>query len=103
MYGRRPQSPYTISVPMQVKLCVKRGFQRLRGDISLALSGIIGNTIIALIIGSVFYNLADNTGSFYSRGALLFFAILLNAFSSALEVYYLIWSTPRMQWLTLTA
>jgi hypothetical protein len=27
-----------------------------------------------------------NTGSFYSRGALLFFAILLNAFSSALEV-----------------
>jgi ATP-binding cassette, subfamily G (WHITE), member 2, PDR len=41
---------------------------------------------MALIIGSVFYNLSFNTGSFYSRGALLFFAILLNAFSSALEV-----------------
>ena len=86
MYGRRTQSPYTISVPMQVKLCIRRGFQRLRGDISLPLSGGIGNTIIALIIGSVFYNLPDNTASFYSRGALLFFAILLNAFSSALEV-----------------
>ena len=83
---QRPRSPYTISIPMQVRLCVGRGFQRLRGDMSLFLSGIIGNTIMALIIGSVFYNLPDNTGSFYSRGALLFFAILLNAFSSALEI-----------------
>jgi ATP-binding cassette, subfamily G (WHITE), member 2, PDR len=36
--------------------------------------------------GSVFYNLEDSTVSFYSRGVLLFFAILLNAFASALEV-----------------
>jgi ATP-binding cassette subfamily G (WHITE) protein 2 (PDR) len=85
-FRRRPHSPYTISVPMQVRLCVTRGFQRLRGDLSLALSGAIGNFIMALIIGSVFYNLPFNTGSFYSRGVLLFFAILLNAFSSALEV-----------------
>lgn len=71
---------------MQVKLCISRGFQRLRGDATLALSGMIGNTIIALIIGSVFYNLQSNTGNLYYRGALLFFAVLLNAFSSALEV-----------------
>jgi ATP-binding cassette subfamily G (WHITE) protein 2 (PDR) len=71
---------------MQIRLCMTRGFQRLRGDMSLALSGMIGNFIMALIIGSVFYNLPFDTGSFYSRGALLFFAILLNAFSSALEV-----------------
>ncbi len=71
---------------MQVKLCVRRGFQRLQGDLSLLLTGIIGNTIMALIIGSVFYNLQDNTASLYSRGALLFFSVLLNAFSSSLEV-----------------
>jgi len=71
---------------MQVKLCVRRGFQRLRGDLSLLLTGMIGNTIMALIIGSVFYNLQNNTASLYSRGALLFFAVLLNAFSSSLEV-----------------
>lgn len=41
---------------------------------------------MALIIGSVFYNLPADTQSFYSRGVLLFFAILLNAFSSYLEV-----------------
>lgn len=71
---------------MQIKLCVSRGFHRLRGDMSIMLSGMIGNTIMALIIGSIFYNLPSDTGSFYSRGVLLFFAILLNAFSSFLEV-----------------
>ena len=90
-YARRAKSPYTISVPMQVKLCVERGFERLRGDMSLSLSSLIGNSIMALIIGSVFFNLKDDTGSFYSRGALLFFAILLNAFSSALEVRSQVW------------
>lgn len=84
--GQRIRSPYQISIPMQARLCVDRGFQRLRGDASIALSGIIGNSIMALIIGSVFYNLQPTTGSFYSRGALLFFAILLNAFASSLEV-----------------
>ncbi|KAL8874372.1 MAG: hypothetical protein Q9174_000271 [Haloplaca sp. 1 TL-2023] len=83
---QRVTSPYTISYPMQIGLCVRRGFQRLRGDASLALTGIIGNTIMALLIGSVFYDLPENTESFYSRGALLFFAILLNAFSSYLEI-----------------
>lgn len=42
--------------------------------------------MIALIISSVFYNLPSTTSSFYSRGALLFFATLLNAMSSAIEV-----------------
>ena len=40
-------------------------------------------------VGSVFYNLGSDTGSFFSRGALLFFAILMNAFSSALEVGFI--------------
>ena len=70
----------------QIGLCTTRGFQRLKGDHSMTMSQLIGNFIMALIIGSVFYNLQPNTDSFYSRGALLFFAVLLNAFSSALEV-----------------
>jgi ATP-binding cassette, subfamily G (WHITE), member 2, PDR len=41
---------------------------------------------MAIIIGSVFFNLQQSTQTFYARGALLFFAILLNAFGSALEV-----------------
>lgn len=75
-----------MSVMEQINLCMVRGFQRLKGDASLTTSQLIGNFIMALVIGSVFYQLEDTTSSFYSRGALLFFAVLLNAFSSALEV-----------------
>lgn len=44
---------------------------------------------MSLIISSIFYNMPETTSSFFQRGALLFFAVLLNAFSSALEVYSL--------------
>ena len=53
---------------------------------ALLITGIIFNSVMALVVGSVFYNLPNNNGSLYSRGALLFFAILLAAFASALEV-----------------
>lgn len=84
--NQRIKSPYTLSVVQQVKLCVQRGFQRLQGDMTLMLTGFIGNAVMALIIGSVFYNLPNETSSLYSKGALLFFAILMAAFQSALEV-----------------
>ncbi|KAJ5204724.1 ABC multidrug transporter C [Penicillium cinerascens] len=95
--GQRVRSPYTLSVMEQINLCMARGFQRLKGDASLTLSQLIGNFIMALIIGSVFYNLQDDTDSFYSRGALLFFAVLLNAFSSALEILTLYAQRPIVE------
>jgi ATP-binding cassette subfamily G (WHITE) protein 2 (PDR) len=84
--GMRAKSPYTISIPMQIKLCVERGLQRLQGDLTLFLSTVLGNAVMGLIISSVFYNLDGTTASFFSRGALLFFAILFAAMSSILEV-----------------
>ena len=71
---------------MQIKLCVHRGYRRLRGDMAILISGIVFNSIMALVVGSVFYDLPNDTSSLYSRGALIFFAILLAAFASALEV-----------------
>ncbi|KAJ5725406.1 ABC multidrug transporter C [Penicillium malachiteum] len=95
--NQRTGSPFTMSVMQQVNLCMIRGFQRLKGDASLTLSQLIGNFIMALIIGSVFFNLQDVTSSFYSRGALLFFAVLLNAFSSALEILTLYAQRPIVE------
>lgn len=95
--NQRVGSPYTISIFEQVSLCMVRGFQRLKGDASLTISQLIGNFIMALIIGSVFYNLPNDTSSFYSRGALLFFAVLLNAFSSALEILTLYAQRPIVE------
>jgi ABC-type multidrug transport system ATPase subunit len=61
---QRPGSPYTISMLNQIKICIVRGFQRLRGDLSLTMTALIGNFIMALIIGSVFFNLPETTASF---------------------------------------
>nr|POE54265.1 zeb2-regulated abc transporter 1 [Quercus suber] len=82
----RAQSPYTLSLATQVRLCVERGYQRIRGDMGVLISGVLFNSIMALVIGSVFYNLPNETNSLYFRGSLLFFSILLVAFSSSLEV-----------------
>ena len=52
---------------------------------------------MALIISSVFYNMKPDTGSFFSRGALLFFAVLTNAFASALEILTLYAQRPIVE------
>lgn len=93
----RATSPYTISFPMQVRICMTRGFQRLKGDMSMAISTVVGNTAMALVIASVFYNQPDNTGSFIPRGTALFFAILFNAMSSALEILTLYAQRPIVE------
>lgn len=95
--GQRIKSPYTLSVVQQVGVCMRRGFQRLKGDYSLTASALIGNFIIALIVGSAFYNQPETTASFYGRAALLFYAILLSAFSSALEILTLYAQRPIVE------
>ncbi|KAG2420320.1 ABC transporter CDR4 [Aspergillus terreus] len=93
----RAASPYTLSYPMQVRLCLHRGFLRLKGDMSMTLASVIGNSIMSLVIASVFYNLDGTTNSYFSRGALLFFSILLNAFASALEILTLWQQRPIVE------
>lgn len=95
--SQRPKSPFTLSYMQQIQLCLWRGWRRLIGDPSLSLGALIGNFIMALIISSVFYNMQPNTDSFYQRGALLFFACLMNAFSSALEILTLYAQRPIVE------
>ncbi|CAH0028476.1 unnamed protein product [Clonostachys rhizophaga] len=84
--GQRPKSPYTMSYVQQVLLCLWRAYRRLIGSPDITIGQLVGNIAMAFIISSVFYNLPMTTGSFYQRCALLFFAVLMNAFSSALEI-----------------
>ncbi|KAL4960885.1 pleiotropic drug resistance family ABC transporter [Aspergillus stella-maris] len=95
--GTRAGSPYTLSYAGQIRLCLERGFLRLKGDMSMTLATTIGNSIMALIISSIFYNLDSTTDAFFSRGALIFFAVLLNAFSSALEILTLWQQRPIVE------
>jgi ABC-type multidrug transport system ATPase subunit/ABC-type multidrug transport system permease subunit len=95
--SQRLKSPFTLSYVQQIQLCLWRGWRRLMGDPSLTLGALIGNFIMALIIASVFYDLQPNTASFYQRGALLFFACLMNAFASALEILTLYAQRPIVE------
>ncbi|KAH6633454.1 ABC transporter CDR4 [Boeremia exigua] len=95
--GMRAKSPYTLSYTQQIKLCLWRGFVRLKADPSITLTQLIANSIMALIISSVFFNLQPTTSSFYQRSALLFFAILMNAFGSALEILTLYAQRPIVE------
>lgn len=83
---QRTRSPYTLSYWKQIRLCMWRELQRLKGDPSVPITMLIVNFLEALIIASIFYNLPRNTSSFFMRGAVLFMMVLLNAFGSMLEI-----------------
>lgn len=84
--GQRLNSPYTLTYSQQVQLCLWRGIRQLIADPWLSVSMVIANACFALIVSSLFYNLDTSTSSFFSRGCVLFVAILFNAFASALEI-----------------
>jgi ABC-type multidrug transport system ATPase subunit len=93
----RPKSPYIISVTMQIKLNTVRAYQRLWNDAASTVSTIVTNIIMALIIGSVFYGTPDATAGFTSKGATLFFAVLLNALTAMSEINSLYSQRPIVE------
>ena len=94
---QRVSSPYTLSFMGQIKLCLWRGFKRLSADPSLTVTQFVANAVNALVVGSLFYNLPYDTSSVQARGALLFFAVLLNGFGSALEILMLYAQRPIVE------
>ncbi|KAH8883702.1 ABC-2 type transporter [Thozetella sp. PMI_491] len=84
----RPGSPYTISIGMQIRLNTIRAYQRIWGDKSSTVVNAGMQLVIALIIGSIFYQPSSNdaTAGFYSKGAALFIAVLANALASLSEI-----------------
>ncbi|CAI7589433.1 hypothetical protein PCG10_001645 [Penicillium crustosum] len=95
--SQRVKSPYTLSYIQQTSLCLWRGWKRLLADPSLAYIQLGGNSIMALVLGSIFFNLHNDTNSFYGRGGLIFFALLLSAFASVLEILTLYEQRPIIE------
>ncbi|OJJ46022.1 hypothetical protein ASPZODRAFT_16617 [Penicilliopsis zonata CBS 506.65] len=93
----RPTSPYLLSAPMQVRLCLRRAFQRLRNDLPTAMSTVIVQVVLSLIIGSIFYNSPDDTSAFFEKGAVLYMAVLMNALITVNEIMMLYSQRPIVQ------
>ncbi|KAH7074912.1 ABC transporter CDR4 [Paraphoma chrysanthemicola] len=80
------KSPWSLSCSAQLGLCVRRALKRLRNQIQVPISNIVANGVLALIVGSIFYDLDETSKSFYGRSVLIFFATMLNGFMSGFEV-----------------
>ncbi|KAM0257790.1 hypothetical protein ACHAPA_011586 [Fusarium lateritium] len=93
----RPKSPYIITLPMQIRLTTKRAYQRIWNDLSATATSVGSNVIMALIIGSVYYGTGDATASFYSKGAVLFMGILMNALAAISEINNLYAQRPIVE------
>lgn len=95
----RHGSPYTITVGQQLKLNVKRAYQRVWGDKASTVVNAVMQVVTALIIGSIFYSPAnyDSTAGFYAKGAALFIAVLSNALASASEITTLYAQRPIVE------
>ncbi|KAG9564768.1 putative ABC multidrug transporter, partial [Aureobasidium melanogenum] len=93
----RLKSPYMISIPMQIKLNTKRSYQRVWNDLPSTTAAIGVNVFMSLIIGSIFYGTPDGTVSFFSKGAVLFFAVLLNALQAMNEINSLYAQRPIVE------
>lgn len=93
----RSASPYILSVPMQIRLCTRRAYQRMLNDLPTALSPVVVQLILSLIIGSVFYNTPDSSSYFFQKGAVCYFAVLMNALLTINEIMQLYSQRPIVE------
>lgn len=77
---------YRVSPYYQIQACVHRAYRRFFNNSMPIISNIIGNAIMAIVMGSAFYNLSETTSSFQSRSILLFYSIMINSCLPAFEV-----------------
>ncbi|GAA5915070.1 hypothetical protein JCM6882_006773, partial [Rhodosporidiobolus microsporus] len=79
-------SSYLISYPQMVKLAMGRRYRMQMNDLPTLMITTVAAMFQAIIIGSVYFQMPKNTGGFFSRGGVIFFAILYNSFTGMAEI-----------------
>ncbi|OAA59703.1 ABC multidrug transporter [Niveomyces insectorum RCEF 264] len=86
-YPRLPaSSPLTVSFQAQVVACIVRQYQILWGDRASFFIKQIATIVLALIIGSLFYNAPSTSAGLFTKSGALFFSLLYNSLLSMSEV-----------------
>lgn len=80
-------APQTVSFPMQTKLCAKRAYQLLLNSKAATATALVGEIILALVVGSIFYGTPINTSAFFAYGSVLFFSVLLNVLMAMTDTH----------------
>ncbi|KAL9476207.1 hypothetical protein ACSS6W_006048 [Trichoderma asperelloides] len=70
---------------------------RIWNNLSATMASTVVQIVMALIIGSIFFDTPNNTNGFYAKGSVLFVAILLNALTAISEINSLYSQRPIVE------
>ncbi|AEO64368.1 uncharacterized protein THITE_2110465 [Thermothielavioides terrestris NRRL 8126] len=84
--GASKKAAYSVGFHQQVWALMKRQFLLKKQDVLALVLSWARNIIIAIVLGTLYLNLGQTSASAFSKGGLLFIALLHNIFSSFSEL-----------------
>ncbi|KAJ1844422.1 ATP-binding cassette transporter snq2, partial [Coemansia sp. RSA 2703] len=82
----RRRSPYTTTFFYQLTRLFRREWEIFWGDRATQIFKFVYNAAFAIIVGTLFLRLPDTTAGAFTRGGLLFFALLFNSLTAQAEI-----------------
>ncbi|KAJ1984712.1 ATP-binding cassette transporter snq2 [Dimargaris verticillata] len=82
----RAKSPYQTTYWFQVIACLQRETKVLLGNPTTLIFRLGYNACMAVIVGSLFFKLPDSSDGAFTRGGVLFFALLFNTLVAQSEI-----------------
>ncbi|KAI8318552.1 hypothetical protein GQ54DRAFT_321724 [Martensiomyces pterosporus] len=82
----RRKSPYTTTFMYQLGKLFNREWDIFFGNKPTLIFKLIYNAVFAVIVGTLFLNLPDNSSGAFTRGGVLFFALLFNSLTAQAEI-----------------
>ncbi|KAJ1979844.1 ATP-binding cassette transporter snq2 [Dimargaris xerosporica] len=82
----RAKSPYQTTYWFQVIACLQRETKVILGNPTTLLFRLTYNACMAIIVGSLFFQLPDTSDGAFPRGGVLFFALLFNTLVAQSEI-----------------
>lgn len=84
--GASRRSAYSVGFHQQVWALMKRQFLLKQQDVLALILSWLRNIIIGIVLGTLYLNLGKTSASAFSKGGLMFIALLHNAFQSFSEL-----------------
>ncbi|KAK4458061.1 putative ATP-binding transporter [Cladorrhinum samala] len=84
--GASRRSAYSVGFHQQVWALMKRQFLLKKQDVLALILSWLRNIIIGIVLGTLYLNLGKTSASAFSKGGLMFIALLHNAFQSFSEL-----------------
>ncbi|KAI8826193.1 ABC-2 type transporter-domain-containing protein [Fimicolochytrium jonesii] len=79
------KTQYTTSLSQQFKAALKREVELQKGNVAL-IGRLVFDTVMAIIVGSAFFQLDPTPSGSFSRGGAIFFGVLYNCFGALASV-----------------